>query len=103
MTDCTHDLEFVQRLQSVEDHAKRNEGRIKKLEADHGTLSQLATGLAVMGEQLKTMNTNLTTLTGKVAEIEERPAKRWEAAVAAAIAAIMGGLIGFALSKLGVG
>lgn len=89
------------KLQEVADRSLRNEGRIKKLEGEHETLQKLATSVAVMAEQLKQVNDNVRSLDHKVDEIEGRPAKRWEAIVAAALTAVIAALIGFAMGKIG--
>ena len=89
-------------LQEVKDRSLRNEGRIKKLEGEHETLQQLATSVAVMAEQLKTMNTNVTNLTTKVDELEEKPAKRWDAIVDKIIWAVLAAVIACLLGRIGL-
>lgn len=87
--------ELSLKQQQTEDRSLRNEGRIKKLEEKNEALSSLATSVAVLAEQMKTMNVNVNSLTSKVEEIEAKPAKRWEAVVAAVISALATGVIGF--------
>lgn len=96
------EISIVTQLQEVKDRSLRNEGRIKKLESENNVLHQLATSVAVMAEQLKTMNTKVGTLTEKVETIEERPAKRWDAVVTTCISILVGALLGFALSRIGL-
>lgn len=100
MTDDV--MGFATQLQEVKDRSIRNEGRIKKLEGENNVLHQLATSVAVMAEQLKTMNSRVGTLTEKVDDIEARPAKRWESVVAACISVLVGAALGFALSRIGM-
>lgn len=88
------------KLQETTDRSLRNEGRIKKLEGKHETLQKLATSVAVMAEQLKQVNNNVKDLNVKVDVIEARPAKRWEAIVAAAITAIVAALVGFVTGRI---
>lgn len=90
------------KLQETTDRSMRNEGRIKKLEGEHEVLQKLATSTAVMAEQIKTMNANVQTLTGKVDKLEEKPGKRWEGLVDKIIWAVAAALIGFALAKIGL-
>lgn len=97
-----NDMGIVKELQEVKDRSIRNEGRIKKLEGESNVLHQLATSVAVMAEQMKSMNTKVGTLTEKVDEIEARPAKRWESVVAACISVLVGAVLGFALSRIGL-
>lgn len=87
--------ELSLKQQQTEDRSLRNEGRIKKLEEKNEALSSLATSVAVLAEQMKTMNVNVNSLTSNVEEIEAKPAKRWEAVVAAVISALAAGVIGF--------
>ena len=89
------------KLQETTDRSLRNEGRIKKLESEHETLQKLATSVAVMAEQLKTMNTSVDTLAVKVDKLEEKPAKRWDNIVDKVIWAVLAAVIAFALGRLG--
>ena len=76
------DLEQVAlKLQETTDRSVRNEGRIKKLESEHEVLHQLATSVAVLAEQMKTLNGSVDTLNSKVDEKESNPGKRWESVV----------------------
>lgn len=102
MTDQNENLSFATQLQEVKDRSLRNEGRIKKLEGESNVLHQLATSVAVMAEQMKSMNTKVGTLTEKVEDIEARPAKRWESIVAACISVVVGALLGYVLSRVGL-
>lgn len=70
------DLEQVAlKLQETTDRSVRNEGRIKKLESEHEVLHQLATSVAVLAEQMKTLNGSVDTLNSKVDEMESKPGK----------------------------
>ena len=88
--------------QKTADRSLRNEGRIKKLEEESGVLHQLATSVAVMAEQLKTMNSSVTTMKNELEELKEKPAKRWEGIVDKVVWAIAAALIGFALAQIGL-
>ena len=88
--------------QKTDDRSIRNEGRIKKLEEESGVLHQLATSVAVMAEQLKTMNTSVSTLTNEVEELKDKPAKRWDSLIDKIVWAVVAALIGFALAKIGL-
>ena len=90
------------KLQETTDRSIRNEGRIKKLEGEHEALQQLATAVAVMAEQLKTMNTNVNNLTNKVDKLEEKPAKRWDSIVDKVIWAVLAAVIAFVLGRIGL-
>jgi SMC interacting uncharacterized protein involved in chromosome segregation len=90
------------KLQETTDRSVRNEGRIKKLEEENGTLHSLATSVAVMAEQMKQMNKSVTTLTEEVEEMKEKPGKRWDAIVDKIIWGIVGACLAYFLSKIGL-
>lgn len=89
------------KLQETIDRSIRNEGRIKKLESEHEVLQRLATSVAVMAEQIKNMNTSVSTLTEKVDRIEEKPGKRWDSLVEKVILTIAAAVVGFILAHFG--
>ena len=91
------------KLQETTDRSLRNEGRIKKLEGEHAVLHQLATSVAVMAEQMKTMNENVGVLTVKVEDLENKPAKRWEAMVEKIIWAFLAAFVAYILGRMGLG
>lgn len=90
------------KLQKTDDRSIRNEGRIKKLEEENGTLHSLATSVAVMAEQMKQMNKSVTTLTSEVEEIKEKPGKRWESLIMSVILGLAAALLGFVLGQIGM-
>ncbi len=90
------------KLQETTDRSLRNEGRIKKLEAESSVLHQLATSVAVMAEQMKTMNENVLTLTSEVDELREKPGKRWEGLVDKIIWALAAALLGYIFAQIGL-
>jgi hypothetical protein len=90
------------KLQETTDRSLRNEGRIKKLEGEHQVLQKLATSVAVMAEQIKTMNTSVVSLTSKVDKMEEKPAKRWDGLVDKIVWSVAAAVIAYGLSKIGI-
>lgn len=90
------------KLQETTDRSIRNEGRIKKLEDENGTLHSLATSVAVMAEQMKQMNKSVTTLTEEMEEMKEKPGKRWDAIIDKVIWAIVGAFLAYFLSQIGL-
>lgn len=81
--------------QKTEDRSLRNEGRIKKLEAEHEVLHQLATSIAVMAEKMDIMSKSVNTLADRVEEIENKPVRLWDKVVTAIIGALVGGFVGW--------
>lgn len=96
------DTEQILKLQETTDRSLRNEGRIKKLEVENKALHDLATSVAVMAEQLKTMNASVSTLTNEVEELKEKPGKRWDGLVEKIIWAVAAAAFGFILAQIGL-
>lgn len=94
--------ELAVQLQETKDRSLRNEGRIKKLEEEHETLQSLATSVAVMAEQIKTMNGNVVTLSSKVDKLEEKPGKRWEDLTDKILWAVAAAFVGYVLANIGL-
>lgn len=90
------------KLQETTDRSLRNEGRIKKLEEENGTLHSLATSVAVMAEQMKQMNKSVTTLTSEVEEMKDKPGKRWDALIDKIMWGIAGAILAYFLAKIGL-
>lgn len=90
------------KLQETTDRSIRNEGRIKKLEEENGTLHSLATSVAVMAEQMKQMNQSVSTLTEEMEEMKVKPAKRWDAIVEKIIFGLVGACLAYILTQIGL-
>lgn len=90
------------KLQETTDRSIRNEGRIKKLESENAVLHELATSVAVMAEQMKTMNGNVSTLANDVEDLKGKPGKRWEDIVSKVIWAVIAAVVAFLLGKFGL-
>lgn len=94
--------EVALKLQETTDRSVRNEGRIKKLESVQESIHSLATSVAIMTEQMKTMNSSVNTLTDKVEELEQKPAKKWEGVVDKVLWAFLAAVIAFLLGRMGL-
>lgn len=94
--------EISLKLQETTDRSLRNEGRIKKLEGESSVLHQLATSVAVMAEQMKTMNTSVSALADEVEELKEKPGKRWDSLVDKIVWAVAAALLSFVITQLGL-
>lgn len=87
------DLDHERRLTEVEAQAKRNEGRIKKLEGEHEVLNRLVTAVEVMATKQNTMGESVDRLEKKVDAIEDKPAQQWDKLVGAIIGALAGAFL----------
>ena len=88
-----HEIEFAQKLEAVDARCKSNTHRICELKEEITAVNKLATSVAVMAEQLKTMNANVDSLSDKVDAIEAKPAKRWDGLVDKLLYAVAGAVL----------
>ena len=91
------------KIAEIEQRSKSNTHRINDLEADNKALHQLATSVEVLATKQETIEANVTEIKDDVKSLKALPGSRWEAVVKGLITAILAGLIGFALAKLGLG
>lgn len=90
-------------IASVEARCKSNTHRIDGLEADNKALHQLAASVQVLAAKQQTIEENVSEIKADVKSLKALPAGRWEAVIKGVITAIIAGLIGFALARLGLG
>ena len=97
-----NEIEMEHRITAVEKLAKGNERRIGDLESDNKALLELSTSVAVMAEQMKTMNSKVDSMDTAVKRLQSVPASRWEGFIKAAVTALVAGLVGWALAQIGI-
>jgi hypothetical protein len=76
--------------------------RMADAEKTASTTQQLATSIAVLVEQIKTMNVSLNTLTTKVEALEDEPRQKWRFVVEKSIYFVVGAVIAFILGNVGI-
>ena len=89
--------ELTAKAVELEQRAKSNTRRIDKLEQSTDALNRLATSVEVMATKQDSMADTLDRLDGKVETLEGKPAKRWDAVVAAIITGIVGFVVAWVL------
>lgn len=86
------------RLTVVEDRSLRNEGRIKKLEAEQADLRDLTTSVAVLAKQMESMTKSMDSMVDKVGALEAKPAKRWDGLMDKLLFLVAGAFIAWLLT-----
>ena len=87
---------------SIEARCKSNTHRIDELEADNKALHQLATSVEVLATKQETIEANVSEIKDDVKSLKAIPGGKWEALVKAALTAVVGALVGFALAHAGI-
>ena len=87
----------------IDARCKSNTHRINELQEHQTALDRLATSVEVLATKQEAIEENVNEIKADVKSIKALPGSRWEAVVKGLITAILAGLIGFALAKLGLG
>lgn len=118
--------ELVQHIAATEQHLTDHETRINKLEKDQKAIQSLATSVAVMASEQKRMGEDINKTTEtldaikntiekipdkqsfeqqkeEIEALKMKPAKRWESIVEKVILVIVGGVVAFVMTKIGIG
>lgn len=90
------------KIAEIEARSKSNTHRIDDLEADNKALHQLATSVEVLATKQETIEANVTEIKEDVKSLKSLPAGRWEALVKTILTALAGGLVAYALFRLGL-
>ena len=90
-------------IASIEARCKSNTHRIDEIEADNKALHQLATSVEVLATKQETIEANVNEIKDDVKSLKALPGSRWEAILKAALTAVIAGLVGFALARMGLG
>lgn len=97
------------RVIETEQRSKSNSHRLDRLEGKVEDLSGIVATLQVFDQRMdnleqgeKETREEVKGLRGDIQELMQKPAKRWESIVAAAIGAVVAGLIAFVFFKLGL-
>lgn len=95
--------DLQQKFAAAEEQHKTLFRRIEKAERLTDSVNELALSVRDLVNAQQTTDKKLTGLCSDVAEMKEKPGKRWESLVMDVLKVIVGGVVGFLLVKLGVG
>lgn len=90
------------KIAEIEARSKSNTHRINDLEEDNRALHALATSVEVLATKQDTIESTVQEIKTDVKELKAVPGSKWEALVKAAVTAIVGALVGFALAHAGI-
>ena len=81
---------------------RSNTHRIDELAKNQEALVELTTSVRVLATKQATIETALSEIKTGLQTLKDKPGKRWEAIVDKGIWAVLGGLLAFALSQIGL-
>ena len=79
------------------------EARTRAHEKIYDRLGVLERGMATVNTQYLEIDRRLSSISADLAAIKDRPTKRWDSTITAVITGLIGGILGFMLSRLGMG
>ena len=102
MDDYITRPEYNERMQRVDDENNRQNHRIDKLESAIDKLTELATSVKLLAQNMSDMKTELQRQGKRLEEIEQEPAEKWRKLTWLIITGVAGAALGFILSKIGL-
>ena len=90
------------KIAEIEACSKSNTHRINDLEEDNRALHTLATSVEVLATKQETIEANISEIKDDVKSLKAIPGGKWEALVKTILTALAGGLVAYALFRLGL-
>ena len=90
------------KIVEIDQRSKSNTHRINDLEEDNRALHQLATSVEVLATKQETIEANIREIKDDVKRLKAIPGGKWEALVKTILTALAGGLVAYALFRLGL-
>lgn len=90
------------KIAEIEARSKSNTHRINDLEEDNRALHALATSVEVLATKQDTIESTVQEIKTDVKELKAVPGSKWEGLVKTILTALAGGLVAYALFRLGL-
>ena len=98
-----NEQELAIKVGEVEARSKSNTHRLDKVEEKLENNERMINSIAVIAQRQDNMDSDIKEIKSDVKSLTSKPAKRWESTIAAVISAVVGGIVTFALVKIGIG
>ena len=89
-------LDATEKIAHLDESVKSAHKRIDGIE-------KLTQSVYELAASIKTMQSSITDMSGRLKTVEDKPSKRWETIISSGISAVVGGVIGYVLFRLGLG
>ena len=96
------DTGYLERLVEVEQRSKSNTKRLDEDERKIEDIHSLALSIRDIATEVKLMRADLNKIDKRVLAIEDKPSKRMDLIWGYVMSAVVGGIIGYILIKLGL-
>ena len=95
------DMEHERRLTETEARSKSNTKRIDEMEKKQDDIADLVSSVKILADREVRVENDVKEIKDDVKDLKAKPGKLWEAILEKAIFTIVGGVITYALVKLG--
>ena len=102
MSSCPREVEFAEKLATVDQRSRSNTHRLDELDAWKKDQTELISSVASLANEQKHIKTDVEEIKTDVKTIAEKPGKRWDAVVDKVIWAVCAAVIAFLLGRLGL-
>ena len=96
------DMEHERRLTAVEARSESNEKRLDEMEKRQDNLDDLVGVVKVLADREERVEDDVKEIKSDVKILTSKPGKRWDAVVEKALLVVVGTVIAFLLSKIGL-
>ena len=96
------DLTHEQRLTAVEERAKSNSHRLEDVERRQDKLDELVSAVNVLAVREQNVENDVKEIKSDVKTLTSKPGQRWDSIVEKVIMLLVGAVVAFALSKIGL-
>lgn len=97
------DLAHEARLVAVEEQSKSNSRRLEEVEHRQDKLDEIVSGINALAVREERVEKDVAEIKKDVKDFNSRPRKREDAVIGTILSALIGGVIVYVLSKLGLG
>lgn len=96
------DLTHEQRLTSVEERSKSNSHRLDEVEKRQDKMDELVSAVNVLAVREQNVENDVKEIKSDVKSLTMKPAKRWDGAVDKIICTVLGIVIAYIFSQIGM-
>ena len=96
------EIKFEHRMTEVEERSKSNKHRIDEIEKRQDNLDELVGSVKILADREERVENDVKEIKTDVKNLTSKPAKRWDNLVNQIISIVIGAVLGFILSKIGL-
>ena len=102
MTNCPHEVDFAEKLATLEQRSKSNTHRLDELDAWRKDQSALISSVATLASEQKHIKSDVEEIKTDVKSLTGKSGKRWDAMADKLVWAALAAVMTFLLGRLGL-